>query len=271
MPIITKADGTTEEYDPKKLVSSLRRAGATDSLISNITEEVEKSIGEGTTTSELYYKAFQLLRGGEHVSAARYAIRKAVLELGPSGFPFERFVAEIFRARGYTADHGVMLKGKCVEHEVDLVATKDGIRTVAELKFHNEAGYKTDVKVALYIHARFEDLKKASSKHESDIPLLITNTKFTQSAIEYGNCVGLSLIGWTYPHTGNLQDLIQETRMYPVTVLTSLSNQEKKMLIEADAGLCSAVAKDADVLGRVGIPKESAEKAFEESRALCGL
>lgn len=271
MPLITKADGTTEEYDPRKLEHSLRRAGASDTLIESIVSDVEKEIGKGTTTSELYYKAFQLLRQGEHVSAARYAIRKAVLELGPSGFPFERFVAEIFRARGFAATNDVILEGRCVPHEVDLVAIKNGEKTIAELKFHNEAGYKTDVKVALYVHARFEDIKTRSEQSEKIIPLLITNTKFTQHAIDYGNCVGLSMIGWTYPHEGNLQDLIQETRMYPVTVLTSLSNQEKKLLIDADAGLCSAVAKDGAVLQRAGIEKNNAERAFEESRALCGL
>lgn len=271
MPLITKADGTTEEFDPQKLIQSLKRAGASESLTMQILQDVEKEIGRGTTTSELYYKAFQLLRGSEHVSAARYAIRKAVLELGPSGFPFERFMAEIFAARGYQTEVGAILKGRCVEHEVDLVATKDGTRTIAELKFHNEAGYKTDVKVALYIHARFEDLKQAGPGREHDVPLLITNTKFTQNAIDYGTCVGLSLIGWTYPHTGNLQDLIQETHMYPITVLTTLSNQEKKMLIDANVGLCSAVARDADVLEKAGIAKETAEQAFEESRALCGL
>ena len=271
MPLVTKADGTTEENDPKKLENSLRRAGASDTLEEDILAEVEKELGRETTTSELYYKAFQLLRKGAHVSAARYAIRKAVLELGPSGFPFERFVAEIYRARGYETEVDVTLKGRCVPHEVDMVAKKDGIRTIAELKFHNEAGFKTDVKVALYVHARFEDLKSASEDHSSDIPLLITNTKFTQNAIDYGSCTGLSLIGWTYPHVGNLQDLIQETHMYPVTVLTSLTNQEKKMLIEANAGLCSSIATDADVLGRVGISKDNAERAFEESRALCGL
>lgn len=270
MTYITKADGTTEEFDPEKLEQSLRRAGASDTLIESITSRIKDSLQEGHTTSEVYRKAFEYLKEGEHIPAARYAMRRAVLELGPTGFPFENFVGEIYKALGYDVEVGAMVRGACVEHEVDLVAKKDGSCIAAELKFHNEAGFKTDTKVALYVHARFLDLQKSKSC-PVDTPLLITNTKFTSQAIEYSECVGLNLIGWSYPREGNLQDLIQQTKVYPVTVLTTLNSEEKRMLMEANAPLCSAIARDSSVLARAGIRTELIEAAHAESKALCGI
>lgn len=270
MTYITKADGSTEEYDSSKLEQSLRRAGASDTLVASIAERMQREADDTMTTSELYRKAFEYLKEGENIPAARYAMRRAVLELGPTGFPFENFVGEIYKALGYSVEVGVQVQGACVEHEVDLIAKKEGSCLAAELKFHNEAGFKTDTKVALYVHARFLDLRKSISC-PVDTPLLITNTKFTSAAIQYGECVGLQLIGWSYPKVGNLQDLIQQTRVYPVTVLTTLNAEEKRMLMEANAPLCSAIAQDPSVLERAGIRGERIDKAHAESRALCGI
>lgn len=275
MTVIVKADGTSEEFRPEKLEQSLKRAGASDELARDILRTVEGELQDHMQTGQLYERAFQLLKQGEHVSAARYAMRRAVLDLGPSGFPFEKFVGEIYRALGYHTSMGITLSGRCVSHEVDMLASKGDETIAAELKFHNQAGFKTDIKVALYVHSRFVDLREAGKQNGADravtTPLLITNTKFTENVIAYSQCVGMSLVGWTYPHTGNLQDLIEQTRMYPVTVLTSLTATEKQSLIDKDAGLCSVVAKDAGVLERAGLASDKIEEAYAESRALCGL
>ncbi len=270
MTTIVKADGTSEEFDPTKLEHSLRRAGASDDLIKSILDRILVDIGEEESTSSIYTKAFEYLKEGEHVPAARYAMRRALLELGPTGFPFEDFMGEIYRALGYTVRVGTIIEGRCVEHEVDLIAEKGNECVAAELKFHNQAGFKTDTKVALYVHARFLDLQKSSDCKVTK-PLLITNTKFTSGAIDYASCVGLDLISWSYPEKGNLQDLIQETKVYPITVLTTLNQEEKKMLMEASMPLCSAIAQDPDVMLRAGIHKNRIDAAIAESRALCAI
>jgi hypothetical protein len=197
-------------------------------------------------------------------------MRRALIDLGPTGFPFEDFVGELYRAMGYTVRVGTTVRGRCVEHEVDLIAEKGDECIAAELKFHNQAGFKTDTKVALYVHARFLDLQQSANCHVTK-PLLITNTKFTHGAIEYANCVGLDLISWSYPEENNLQDLIQKTKVYPVTVLTTLNQEEKKLLMEASTPLCSAIAKDPTVLLRAGIHKDRVDAALAESKALCSL
>ena len=214
--LVTKLDGTTEEFDENKLKSSLFHAGATESVADDIVRHIERDLTPGVTTSHIYKHAKQLLRKRTaHPVAARYSLRRAILELGPSGYPFERILGEVFRLQGYQVEVGQMLRGKCVEHEVDVVARGNGKLILGEAKFHNNQGFKTDVKVALYIHARFLDLHSADfggmcppgGTCES---WLMTNTKFTDAAIRYGECVGITMIGWGYPKKGNVQDLIEQ-------------------------------------------------------------
>ena len=158
-PIIKKADGTEEPFDNTKLISSLKRAGTGDELIQTVVREVEKELTDGMTTGEIYRKAFRLLKQHEKTSAGRYSLRRAILNLGPTGFPFEDFLAELFRSKGYNTGVRNIIEGACATHEVDLVVTREDHCTAIEAKFHNKAGAKTDLKVALYVHSRFIDKK----------------------------------------------------------------------------------------------------------------
>src|SRR6185436_13429232 len=102
-----------------------------------------------------------------------------------------------------------IMLGKCVPHEVDLYASHREQNTflAAELKYHNDPGYKTDLKVALYVKSRFEDIFTCDPKKQVcpiDRGLLVTNTKFTSEAITYAECSGMELLGWGYPTDGTL-------------------------------------------------------------------
>lgn len=275
MALIVKGDGSVEEFDVGKLERSLRHTGASESVVARIAGDVGRTISAGMTTTEIYRHAFTILRKEEKISAARYSMRRAILELGPTGFPFEDYVAELMRARGYTnVRTRVVVPGKCAEHEVDIVMEKDGRRVGAELKFHNTPGFKTDLKVALYVKARFEDIDKRAelSKHTPHLHegWLITNTKFTENAVSYASCAGVMLIGWNYPRGAGLADMIREAKLYPVTVLTDLSKAEKERLLMAQVSLCRMVAEDPDVLERAQIPSGKREQVVAESAALCG-
>jgi hypothetical protein len=197
---ITKADGEKEIFDPAKLRLSLEWAGAERGECDNILERVGADVRDGATTEDIYQHAFQLLR--QHSApavAARYSIKRALFALGPSGFPFEQFFAEVLRAHGWKTQTGVALTGRCAPHEVDVLAEKDGFRVGVEAKFHNDAAGKTDIKDALYVYARYEDLKRApeaSSRVREG--WLVTNTRFTRNAIRYAQCSNLKLIGWDF-------------------------------------------------------------------------
>lgn len=259
---IVKADGTSEAYDPEKLVSSLRRAGAAPDVADMVAQDIQKDLWSGISTQEIYSRAFAKLREHRHVVAARYSLKRAVLEFGPSGFPFEAYIAELYRKEGWEAKVDQIIKGKCVEHEVDIVMTQGDKKIFAEAKFHNAAGYKTDLKVVLYVKARVDDIGKGAG-------LVVTNTKFTSKAVQYAQCAGLELLAWDYPQHATLHDRIEKAMLYPVTALTSLNNREKTALLSDRVVLCNALPENTRALERAGITGARADSVLEEVGALC--
>lgn len=260
MTEIRKADGTLETFDGAKLEASLRRAGASERIANKIRGVIEQSIVRGVETNEIYRRAFGLLRNEERTAAARYSLRRALFELGPSGHPFEDFVSQLFLAEGWEVEWRKTIPGKCVPHEVDVYAKKGNEHLAAELKYHNDPNYKTDVKVALYVKARFDDIWQCDPAKGAICPVdrgfLITNTKFTETAIQYASCSGLGLLGWSYPTEGNLYDRIVASGLFPVTSLTLLRRSEKKLLIDQGIVTTKQLAERRDALRAMGMPPE---------------
>ncbi len=269
---VAKANGTRELFDQKKLERSLINAGASPNVAGHISDHITRELEDGMPTSMIFDHAFFLLDRMEKPASARYSLKRALAELGPSGFPFEKFIAEVFRARGFHVETNQFIKGSCAEHEVDLVAWNENKLVMAEAKFHNEIGLKSDLKVALYVKARFDDLKGKEffygRKRKLDEGWLITNTKFTEKAIGYAGCAGLRLIGWNFPRQGNLHDAIEDVGLHPVTSLSSLSSAEKKMAIEAGVILCRDIRNEA-LLHSLGISRDKVSKIMEESEIIC--
>ncbi len=261
--LVTKADGTSEKYDPGKLISSLERAGADKSLALTVGKEVERELVNGMSTQEIYTRAFAKLRGHRHVAAARYSLKRAVLEFGPSGFPFEAYIAELFRKEGFDASIDQIVKGKCVEHEVDVVVSRGGKPLYyTEAKFHNAAGFKTDLKTVLYVKARVDDIGRGKG-------LVVTNTKFTSKAVQYSRCAGLELLAWDYPQGATLHERIEKAGLYPITALTTLTDREKTALLGDRVVLCNALPEDTRALSRAGVTGARADRVLEEVGALC--
>jgi hypothetical protein len=270
---IVKADGKKEAFDPEKLKTSLLRAGASPKSADDVLSHIGTELYNEISTREIYQHAFAILKNLEQPVARRYSLRRAVMELGPSGFPFEDFISEIFMAKGYKTLTRQTVLGGCVPHEVDLVAWNEKKLIMAEAKFHNELGTKSDLKVALYVKARFDDIRENVFNYGGiDRPLtegwLITNTKFSSSAIHYGICKDLVMIGWNYPSKGNLQDMIEEEGLHPITCLATLSEAEKKILLVNGVVLCSTVMTDPEILKRHLGEKFKTEAIINEINAL---
>lgn len=270
---ITKADGTVEAFQEKKLRQSLKRAGATKAEIESIVRDITDTLTDGMTTQAIYRHAFTLLRQQETPLAARYSMRRALFNLGPTGFPFEDFLARLFQAEGYTTLTRLTVQGKCAEHELDVAAYTPEDSFVVEAKFHSRPGVKSDLQVALYTHARLLDLREQRVCTEDicgikDL-LLVTNTKFTRAAERYAECAGISLLSWTYPHKSNLQDRIEAAGIYPITVLTSFSQSDKRTLLENNIILCRDVLGQTDRIHSFGISGRKIDAAIIEARQLC--
>lgn len=268
---ILKSDGTRQQFLEEKLANSLRRVGAKDNAVAEIVDDVRRFAKDDMTTEEIYGRAFRLLRKHSHPAAVKYSIRRAMLELGPDGFPFEKFIARVFRTWNFETLTDQTLMGECISHEVDVVAWNKDRLVLAEAKYHNEFDLKSDVKVALYIQARREDLSGAEfdyggTKRRFDEFWLVTNTKFSDQAIRYGECKGLKLAGWNYPARGNLHEIIEQNGLHPITCLTSLSRDQKRDLVGRGVLVCVDIIGNPAVLDQIGVKGDARERILDETQ-----
>jgi len=267
---VIKMDGERELFDINKLRTSLGRAKAPREIVEKIVQEIESEIFDGMSTSEIYKRAYEILHKEQRPVAARYSLRRALAELGPTGFPFEYFVGELFRAKGFDVKTGIIVQGHCVEHEVDMVAENEHEQIFMEIKFHNDVKIKSDVKVSLYVKARFDDiLKKKNDSVKKQSGWLLTNTKFTKNALEYAKCVGLNIISWSYPEVGNLHSLIEETGLYPLTCLSVLPKHEKNLLMSEGVVLSSEIKDNTELLQKHGLSEEVIKLVQDEAENVC--
>ena len=271
---IIKSSGEKVKFSYEKLRNSLKRTGAENDLVTQIIGTVKDELYQGISTKEIYNRAFALLKKKKSYLASKYKLKKAIYELGPTGFPFERFIGAILKYSGYSIEVGKILQGKCVKHEVDVFAQKNSETIVVECKFHSQQGFNCNVKVPLYINSRFQDIKEkwgADSNKKSTLSAgwVVTNTRFTEGVIIYGNCVGLYLLSWDYPIENGLKDRIDRLGLYPITVSTLLTNREKQFLLSRDVVLCRELIGDSFYLDHLGVSEIRKEKILNEIKQLC--
>lgn len=271
---ITKRSGEQELFDPGKLRRSLTRSGAKTAVIDYIISSVTDLLYDGISTKEIYKMAFAMLRKEKRPMAARFKLKEAVRELGPSGFPFERFVGAMLRSQGYSVKIGQSIQGHCVQHEVDVVAETEDHHFAVECKFHSDAGRRCDVKVPLYIDSRFRDIRKNWEKlpgHSTKFHQgwVVTNTRFTTDAIDYGVCAGMHLVSWDFPQSGSLREMIETSGLHPVTCLTTLKKAEKSAILDAGIVLCKELCERPQLLQEMGLSLRRQSKVLEEARELC--
>jgi len=271
--LVEKHSGDKEVFDPEKLRASLRRSGASPQLTEKVENALATYLEDGITTREIYRRAFQLLRKFQRSSAARYSLKKAIMELGPSGYPFEQFVGAVIEHMGYTVEVGKQVRGQCVEHEVDVVAHNDHQQFMVECKYYNSQGKQCNVKVPLYIHARFQDIEKRwkstpGLEKRSFHGWVVTNTRFTSDAMDYGRCVGLRMVSWDYPRKESLKDMVEQTGLFPVTVLTLLNRKQKQGLLDKEIVLCRQLLEKPGILNTLGLKGNKINKVLDEAREL---
>ena len=272
---IKKTSGEPEEFDAQKLKRSLIIPGASPELADKIVSFVMRNLNNFPTTDDIYKFALDMLSDQNPPVAARYNLKRALLELGPTGFPFEKFFAEILKADGYDVKLNQIVSGWCVDHEIDILYRKDNEQGMIECKFHNIQFYKTDVQVPLYTQARFEDIKKTWTPDNVNEKLtdtwIVTNTKFTYDAIKYANCSGIKMTSWNYPAKDNLARLIDKFGLHPITVLTSLNNKQKQFLMQNGLVLCKDSPSFVLELKHLGFNSKKIDKILTDARLTCSL
>jgi len=234
---VTKASSEMQAYNGEKLMRSFTRAGAPHALASRVRERVERELTPRMTTETLFRKASRHLRREDPVIAAKYSLKRAIMELGPAGFLFEHYVGAILEEYGYRTKLNQIMQGVCVSHEIDVVAEMGHDHFLIEAKYHNERGIKSDIKTIMYTYARLLDIGEARRKIEKNAfahrAWLFTNTKLTSKAVAFGKCRGVRMTGWRYPSGEGLEALIEERGLYPVTILPSVDQFARERFAEA--------------------------------------
>lgn len=261
---VVKASGKREKFDEKKIFRTCIRAGASKKFANEVARSVMERSYDGITTREILELTLKILKKEPGISS-RYDLKRAIMCLGPTGFPFEQFFSEILQNYGYETCVRKIFKGKCAEQEVDIAAKKDSTRYMIECKYHNELGIYTGLKVALYTYARFLDLSE-----EFDRAWLVCNTRLTYEAIKYSNCMGMKITSWHYPKDESLNRLIEEKKLYPITILKSLNFCEKIKVMQANFLLIEdflSYSKE-DIRKKTKLKMRSLENAIEETKSI---
>jgi hypothetical protein len=273
---IVKESGATEEFDRHKIKKSLLDAGIHADEAEKIIDMVVRTLKPPFTTRKVFRAAKKFMRRYSPVSTMKYSIKQAIYALGPSGYPFEKYIARVLRKDGYEVEVGRFIDGACVTHEVDVVARRDDSCYVVECKFHQNRRTISDVKTALYVHSRFQDILKAGDTCPNGNHLLkgmiVTNTRFTSEAIKYAECVGLKTLGWKYPASHSLEKTIEEGRTYPVTILPASTRAIVHALIENDIVLAEELLDmDARGLARLtGLKPGIVSRLKTQAEQICG-
>jgi hypothetical protein len=256
------------------LKQSLLKSGATPAIVDDVLQLIEKEVYEGISTKHIYKMAFGLLKKASNSHAARYNLREAIRLLGPAGFFFEKFIARLFASEHYETKVNMILQGKCVSHEIDVVVRKSNVITMIECKFHVGREAATDVKVPMYILSRFNDLKvkehEIFSKRDTISKcLIITNNRFTTDAIDFAKCSDLNLLSWNYPETSNLEIKIDNSQLYPTTCLTTLTLSEKEKLLILNVILVREIIDNRMALEKIGLSSNRIKNVIKEASELC--
>jgi hypothetical protein len=266
MIYVKKLDGKTERYNSSKLRKSLSNSGADKGTINAILAKVDKILYDGIETRKLFKFALREFKKYQPYGFSKYNLKNAILRLDREGFHFEKIVAKIFQKEGYSVKLNRIVRGRYIPHEIDVSAEKGKEKIMVECKHHAKPWLGTDIQTALYVHARFIDVRK-----QFTVPMLVTNTKFSPQVITYSKGVGLKLIGWKFPKDNSLEYYIEKFKLYPITMLSTLNRKKVSELFKMNVLLISELfSMDVYKITRIlKISKLKANNILEEAKVLC--
>jgi len=268
--------GQKEPFSWKKVFSSAQRAGASKELATKIADEISLLVYPGISTALIYEEVLKRLHESEPKVGIRFSLKKAIQRLGPTGFPFEKYVGALFENQGWQVFLNQQLKGYCLTYEIDFLAEKEEELFIGECKFrHALAKQKIPSEIILENYAKFLDLKKgelfktpAFSQKEINF-ILVTDAKFTHRSQKFAQCYHLELLGWRYPQERGLEYLIESQNLYPITILPSLDDDLARQCFEEKIILVKDLLKKwPNFTRKAKIPPKKAAAIFEEAQTL---
>jgi hypothetical protein len=270
---VTKADSTKQLFDKEKIVKTCLRMGTTRAVAESIAEEIEAKVYEGIDTKKILQMIFRKVRKHQPSLKHQIDLRKALSLLNPVP-DFELFVQTLLSEHGYTVIPNQIVRGRCVEHEIDAIAKKDGVTLIVEVKHHFSYHTPTSLDVGRISRAVFEDVtegfKLGLNNLKVDKAMIVCNTKLSEHAKRYAECRGIYHIGWSSPTNHDLQTMIEERQLYPITNLRRLNRVSRKRLVSNGIILLKQLTEKnpKELRRQTGIPQKDLESIIRRSRAI---
>jgi HJR/Mrr/RecB family endonuclease len=254
MIFVTKFDGRKQAFDKSKIIRTCLRMHANLEQAKEIADKIEKKIYDGIPTKKILQMIFTYLKKYRPEIEHEIDLREAIALLKPKP-DFEKFVQALLKEFGYKVIPNQIVCGKCVEHEIDAIAEKDGEKIFVEIKHHLNSHTYTGVDICLETFARLLDLREGFEEGLNKInftkALIICNTKFSEHAKKYARAKGIQLIGWREPEERGLERMIEEKKLYPITFLKILDRESQEKLVNSGiVFLKQLIEKDPKELSR---------------------
>jgi hypothetical protein len=247
--------------------------GATRDVAESIAEEIENRIYDGIETKTILQMIFKRLRKHKPVIRHQIDLRKALSLLNPAP-DFERFIQLLLSEHNYEVTPNQVVKGRCVEHEVDAVARKNGETCIVEVKHHYKYHTPTSLDVSRISRAVFEDVTEGYelglNNLKIDYALIVCNTKLSEHAKRYADCRGIHHIGWSSPPNHDLQTMIEEKKLYPITFLKGLNAKTRNKLVHNGVILLKQLTEKTpkELRRQTGISKEKLGSIVDKTRTI---
>lgn len=272
-PMIKKSNGQVVAFEPERVKTSIRRTGVDEATVNRVYKEVEKVVKPNVSTKEIYKTVAQELAKLKPWAAARYDLKKAIHDLGPAGYHFEKYIASILTAYGYKTETPDTYKGACIEHEIDVTAEKDGRRIFIEAKFRRDFNGAVNIKDTMATWARFLDLVDGSKldlcPHFDEV-WIVTNARFTDQSLAFGHCKNMKLVGWNHPEEKTLAQMVDLNALYPVTIIPSLKPDEIDAFAKSNIMLCRELGdlNPSQLATSTGLKPTRAESILNECTSI---
>ncbi|MDP2930396.1 MAG: ATPase, partial [bacterium] len=98
---VINSRGEKEPFSFGKVYGSARKVGASKKLAREIAEIIGREAYPGIKTFEIFRKVRKLLNREIPKAALRFNLKKAMQALGPTVFPFEKYIGDVFSRQGF--------------------------------------------------------------------------------------------------------------------------------------------------------------------------
>ena len=266
---VKKADGSRQGFDREKIVRTCLRMGASVQVANQVADKVERRIYNGIPTAIVLQMILRFMRGQKPEIGNLLDLRKGLSLMFPKP-EFEVFVQSLLARSGFEVSPNSLLTGKCVLHEVDGIAKRDGVTYFVEAKHHVNYHALTGLDESRIARAILEDVGEGYAAGMSDLKIdkamIVTNTRYSDEALQYGACRDILQIGWSSPMGHGLQDLIGGTHMFPLSCLKGLSQIARLRLANSGVVLFGQMANEeaANLTRKTGLPLHVVEGIKEK-------